>query len=469
MDSKYKKLFSNTIIFSIGTFSSKILVFLLVPFYVHFLSDAEYGVVDLITQTANLLIPLVSLGIASAVLRFGLDEASDKKAVFSTGVTAILLGFAVFLLTIPILNSIRIIGEYTLLLFVYVFVGCFRLLCTNFVRSLQYVRLYSFDGLLCTILVIGFNILFLMHLGLGIEGYVLATICSDLCSVIFLTVTGRLYRYLDFSRVRAYVYKPMLRYCLPLIPANVFWWVTHVSDRYMVTYMVGESTNGLYAIAYKIPTMITIVSTIFMEAWQLSAVVEKNDPELPKFFSSVLSYYQSFVFLCGSGCILFARVLIYLLTLGEPDYYVAWRYVPSLIIATCFSCFVTFLGSVYVVEKKSMTSFLTTLLGAVVNVILNLLLIPFFGANGAAVATASAYLAVYLVRAYNTRRMIPMDFSFGKTAVNTVLLIAQSAVMLLEVPCWWLFSGAIFAAVTVINLRSLVRALLQLVAKHRGR
>ena len=96
MDKKYKKLFSNTIIFSIGTFSSKILVFLLVPFYVQFLSDAEYGTVDLITQTANLLIPVVSMGIASAVLRFGLDKASDKKAVFSTGVAAILIGFAVF-------------------------------------------------------------------------------------------------------------------------------------------------------------------------------------------------------------------------------------------------------------------------------------------------------------------------------------------------------------------------------------
>lgn len=468
MDKKYKKLFSNTIIFSIGTFSSKILVFLLVPFYVHFLSDAEYGTVDLITQTANLLIPLVSLGIASAVLRFGLDEAADKKAVFSTGIAAILVGFTVFLLTIPIISSIRIIGTYTLLLFVYVFVGCFRLLCTNFVRAMQYVRLYSFDGILCTVLVIGFNILFLMKFGWGIEGYVLATICSDLCSVIFLTVMAKLHRFVDFSRVSSGIYKPMLRYCLPLIPANIFWWITHVSDRYMVTYILGESTNGLYAIAYKIPTMITIVSTIFMEAWQLSAVVEKNDPGLPKFFSNVLSYYQSFVFLCGSGCILFCKVLIYLLTFGQPSYYVSWRYVPSLIIATCFSCFVTFLGSVYVVEKKSVTPFLTTLLGAVVNIILNLTLIPLFGANGAAAATATAYLSVYLVRAYTTRKLIPIEFSFGKTAVNTVLLIAQMIITLLEIPYWYLVSGGIFLLIMVINLRSLFRAVMQLIAKRRG-
>ena len=123
MERKYKKLFSNTIIFSIGTFSSKILVFLLVPFYTYHLSEAEYGTVDLITQTANLLIPLVSLGIASAVLRFGLDNAYNKKAVFTAGVSAILFGFVVFLFFIPLLLKVKIINAYTLLLNIYILVG----------------------------------------------------------------------------------------------------------------------------------------------------------------------------------------------------------------------------------------------------------------------------------------------------------------------------------------------------------
>ena len=153
----------------------------------------------------------------------------------------------------------------------------------------------------------------------------------------------------------------------------------------------------------------------------------------------------------------------------QPDFYVSWRYVPALIIATCFSCFTTFVGSVYVVEKKSVTSLVTTAMGAVVNIVMNLALIPFFGANGAAAATASSYLFTYLVRAHTTRKLIPMKFGFGKTALNTVLLLTQTAITLLELPYWWLISGGIFAAIMVINLRSLVRALLQLIAKRRGR
>ena len=62
---KYKKLISNTVIFAIGTFSSKVLVFLLMPLYTRVLSDAEYGITDLIVQTGNLLLPLASLGIVN--------------------------------------------------------------------------------------------------------------------------------------------------------------------------------------------------------------------------------------------------------------------------------------------------------------------------------------------------------------------------------------------------------------------
>lgn len=467
MERKYKKLFSNTIIFSIGTFSSKILVFLLVPFYTHHLSEAEYGTVDLITQTANLLIPLVSLGIASAVLRFGLDNAYNKKAVFTAGVSAILFGFVVFLFFIPLLLKVKIINAYTLLLYIYVFVGCFRLLCTNFVRAL-YPRLYAFDGVLCTVLVIFFNILYLMAFKLGVVGYVLATICSDLCSVLFLIAIAGLTRFVDFSRVKAKVLFPMLRYALPLIPANIFWWITHVSDRYMVTYMIDESANGMYALAYKIPTMISIVSTIFIEAWQLSAVVEKNDPKLAKFFTDVFSSFQSLLFFGGSGCIMLCKVLIYLLSLGKPSYYIAWKYVPILVMATCFSCFVTFLGSVYIVEKKSVTSFVTTLLGAVTNILMNLLLVPKLGVNGAALATMISYITVYCVRGISTRRLIPMKFRSGKTLLNLALLGGQSAVMIYEIPYCYLISALIFLVVTVVNLRGVFHTVFHLLQKRKA-
>ncbi|MEG1869859.1 MAG: oligosaccharide flippase family protein, partial [Oscillospiraceae bacterium] len=99
---KYSKLLSNTFIFAIGTLSSKVLVFLLMPLYTRVLTSADYGVVDLIVQTSNLLIPIVSVGISNAVIRFGLDKSIRKSEVFSTGLLTVICGFSIFLLMIPL-------------------------------------------------------------------------------------------------------------------------------------------------------------------------------------------------------------------------------------------------------------------------------------------------------------------------------------------------------------------------------
>ena len=79
---KYKKLLSNTLIFGIGTFSSKVMVYLLMPLYTALLSKAEYSTADLITQAANLLMPLAAIGMYDGIFRFAIDAGDRKKEVF---------------------------------------------------------------------------------------------------------------------------------------------------------------------------------------------------------------------------------------------------------------------------------------------------------------------------------------------------------------------------------------------------
>lgn len=94
MKNKYQTLAGNTVKLGLGTFGSKLLVFLMVRFYTEFLTPADYGTADLITQTANLLIPLVSLGITDAVFRFVMDEAENAGGVFTAGACVIAAGCA---------------------------------------------------------------------------------------------------------------------------------------------------------------------------------------------------------------------------------------------------------------------------------------------------------------------------------------------------------------------------------------
>lgn len=343
---RYKQLFSNTVILAVGTFSSKLLVFVLMPLYTRVLTQDQYGIVDLLVQTGNFLIPLVSVGITNAVMRFGMDGETDKRSVFTTGLAAILIGFGIFVLCAPLMNMLTDIfpamkGNVT---YIYLFVLCsmLRSLCAQFVKAKQMVKLYALSGVLGTATTLLFDILFLVVFKWGVTGYIMAMICSDLLSLLFLFINARLHRYIRLSYLKRDEVSNMLRYALPMIPTNAFWWITDLSDRYILTYFKGEGANGLYAVSYKTPTIMILLVGIFMDAWQISILTETSRLARQKFFARVFSMYQSVVFVSASGLIVFAKVITKILV--SSGFYDSWQYIPMLILATCFSCFVTFFG-----------------------------------------------------------------------------------------------------------------------------
>ena len=148
---KYNTLISNTLLFAISNFSSKLLSVIVQPYLSYALGDtAVMGVTKLASQCANLLIPLVSLGMSFAVIRFGLDKGVSKTQVFTNGFVSILAGFLILLLCSPLLRFLPGVNGYLMLLCAYVLVSCLRTLCTQFVRSRMLNRLVAIDGILCT-------------------------------------------------------------------------------------------------------------------------------------------------------------------------------------------------------------------------------------------------------------------------------------------------------------------------------
>lgn len=465
---KYKRLLSNTVIIAIGTFSSKVLVFLLMPLYTRVLTNAEYGDSDLILQTGNLLLPLVTMGMIEGVVRFGLDRRVRKTDVFSTGVGCTLIGFLVLLVFEPLITRIDFISPYTLLIYVFVLCSSLRTLSAQFVRATGNVRLYAVNGILSTAFTIGFNVLFLVGLKMGVRGYLLAIICADALSTIFLFWRAKLYRYVRFRGLRLYTTGSMLRYSIPMIPTTLLWWITNVSDRYIVTYMSGSDANGLYAVAYKIPSIIVLVCTIFLDAWQISAVTEEQ--ARARFFTKVFRSYTALVFLVSSVVILFCKIIIRILV--SPEFYEAWKYVPFLILATVFNCLVSFLGSVYMVEKKSVRSLMTAAAGAALNIGLNFLLIPKYGPNGAGFATFLSYFLVYLLRARDATKFVKIRWSHLKMMVNSALITAQCFVVVMEVQNWLVYEIALVGLIVIINVKEVlqnVQKILSSTLKRRQR
>lgn len=453
---KYEKLAKNTAIFAVGTFGSKILSFIMVFFYSRAMQTAEFGMLDIIINSGSLMIPIAMLGITNAVIRFGLDDDYNNKDVITSAFAAIGLGFSVLLLACPFIMLIDDLKQYIVLLYAHVLMSAFRHVCSFFVRADKRMTLYAADGVFSTFMTCLLTIIFLIPLRMGIVGYMLAIILADFCSVIFLCSFGKVFPRISFKGFNKNLCAKMIRFALPLMPTSLLWWVVNVSDRYFVKFMISDSANGLYAAAYKVPTILTLVSAIFLDAWQISAVSENKSKEKDEFYSSVFRSFQGGIFMVGAFLIIFAKLITKIL-LAE-SYYLSWQYIPTLIFATVFSCFVVFLGNIYLAESKNVATLTTTIAGAVLNLILNYFLIPVFGANGAAIATLVSYFIVFLLRALDLKYRVKskVNFCFFKVLINSIFMIVQTAIMIAEPKNWLIFELGIILITIVFNINVLL-------------
>ena len=452
---KYKKLVSNTAILSVGTLASKILVYLLLPLYTDCLSPSEYSTADLISQTANLLLPLLAVGMVDGIFRFAIDSEGEdgRERVFCVSTVMVALGSAVALALIPLLELTGFFTGYSWLIPLYVIASIFHLSAAHFLRGSGKTKLFSLQGILCTALTIAFNLLFLLVFDMGVTGYVLSVVISDAIMTVFLYAKERLWKYLRPSRFDKDILRKMIKYSVPMIPTTVFWWITNVADRYMIAYFIGDEVNGLYAVAFKVPTLLILVSGIFSEAWQYSAVTDGSGEDKAHFFSRVFDSFQSIVFFVASFLILAAKFFTNVLL--ADTYAEAWRFMPLLVAATVFSSLVTFMSSVYVKHKRSVNSFVTAMIGAVSNLILNFILIPSYGAQGAAIATLACYVIVYVIRVFDTRRYERFNTKNVTMLINSLLMGIQCAAMLFEVKYWYICGAVCLVVIGIVNFKAL--------------
>lgn len=465
---KYTTLVSNTFLISIGTFGSKLLTFFMVRFYTEVLTPSDYGTADLIMQGANLLFPVISMGIVEGVFRFALGNPKKRKNIFSAGVWVITGGSAVLAAVTGLTWSADLFDDVLWLMAIYTIASCYHSLCAQFIRAQGKMALYAGQGILNTVLVIGLNILFLLVFKWGIIGYVLSTAVADILCSGFLVFKEKLWQYLTVKPGKGLL-THMLRYSVPLIPTTIFWWITSVSDRYMITAFLGSDANGIYAVAAKIPTLLTLMATIFLEAWQFSAIAESagERKEHIRFYSKIWKIFMSAMFLAGGVVIALSQWEIRVLSADE--YYSAWQYIPLLSAAMIFSSFVTFAGSIYVVEKKSLLSFGTSMAGAAVNILLNLILIPTeLGIQGAVIATFSSYFLVFLIRSKNARKLLPFRLYSQRLTVNCMIMAIQIIWLVGELPGWQLVQLIAVGAFLAIDGKYLVSIFSSLKSMYKG-
>jgi O-antigen/teichoic acid export membrane protein len=458
VNTKYKKLAVNTAVFAVGSFGAKFLSFFLVRLYTGVMSESDFGQADLLQQTINILYPLVTLACADAVIRYGIDKAYDNSKVLTSALIVTLSGLFVFALLTPVLNTIDEFYGLTFLAYASSMFSCFRHIAGSFCRAQGNVKLFAADGIFATLTIVLFNVLFLVVLDMGVTGYILSLVCSDFLSTVFLTIGGKIPKFLDFSKVTRKFLREMIKYSLPLVPAYLLWWITATSDRWFILEITGPEANGIYSAAYKIPGLLVVMTTLFFQAWQMSAIENKDDKGLTDFFGKIYNNYSSILFIAAAGLIMICRPANIILLDSSPEkgFDAAYRFTAVLIIATVFQCFCQFLSSVYNVKNKNVNSMLTSALAAGANLILNAVLIPPLGALGAAIATLASYGLCFISRIIDCTRLIKFPTHNIRFIVNTLLVTFACFALYVNLSgVGWVYTVAVFIAVCLINLKAL--------------
>ncbi len=468
MDRK-KYLAKNTALFALNSIGTKLIIFLLVPVYTKALATSEFGVADLVTTLSSIVVPIITLNIHEAVMRFSLDEDADHNRIISIGISVILLSAVFGLAIIPISKIWDLLSPYSVYFYLYCVTHGIYNICAAVLRGKELLVPFAICNILVTFTGAVLNIVFLVYCGLGVKGYFLGFILSYVVGCVYSVIKSKLYKVFAHFRFDRWLAKKMCTYSVVLIPNSLMWWIMNASDRLMVISMIGAAANGIYGVAYKIPSAISTMSVVFNQAWSYSAIHEEKSEDKNAFNEKMYNYLFEFQLVITAALMLIIKPLMKVYV--AADYYSAWRYTPPLLFGYFFMSLGTFFSTQYTVRKDSKGFLFSGTIGAAVNVVLNLLLIPKYGPLGAAVATAAAYISVFAYRVRDTKKYFSIKWISLKKVISVLVLLFMGIGNYLEFDHAWVILLVLFLAAVLLAKQSFIyilKSLRAVIKKARG-
>ena len=299
-ENRKKYLIKNTAILAIGNIATKLISFFLVPLYTNVLTTEQYGIIDLLYTVCTVAYPIITLNISEAVLRFSMDKDANNNKIMSIANIIIVFSIIIGLLSFPVINLFDNYRQYSLLFYLYLItLGVSQILLCNLKGKEQLIE-YSIGNFIHMLLIGLLNILFLLVFKMGITGYFWAYIISNIIVSLYAAIKGNVKDSIFAFSFDKKLFIEMTKYSVVLIPNSFMWWIMNASDRVMVTNILGAQANGIYAVSYKLPSMLTVITSIFTSAWIYSAVNEKDSSDKNEYTSSVFSLLVSVVILIYS-------------------------------------------------------------------------------------------------------------------------------------------------------------------------
>ena len=421
-----RELLANTMVFGFGTILSKLIFIILLPVYTTYLTASEYGAGELVMNCLNFIFPLTSLSILSALLRFGMDKKKDLNKVLQSTLYVILIGFFVAAALITTIQFNSSINEWKGYLIILLFSYSLNQILSVMSKAVDKTIICAVGGILGAFILLISSIVFVVCLKRGTAGYLESQIVSFFVSFCYLFHALKISKYLTFSRPDKSLLKEMVLFSVPLVFNAIAWGISNFFDRFIIEQYNSTNEVGLYSIASKIPTALGTLGAIFMNAWVLSSIksYQESEEQNSYFISSVFSKFHG-TMLCGASIlILLTNLIMSLFTNGS--YFESWKYVPLLVCAAVFSNVGNFFAAIYTAAMKNKSIMTTTIIGAVINIVLNLLLIPRYSIQGAVIATMASHAVIAIYRQLTVQQFCQLKINHFISITSLFLLVIES-------------------------------------------
>lgn len=421
-----KLLIKNTVILAIGALVPKFIALITLPIVTSALSTDEYGIYDMVLTVASIFIPVATLQIQQASFRFLINSEGEKKKAYisSTGVFLLITMGAVAIIGFISLVILKIEPFLAIGICLMMFFEACYIVLGQILRGVGKTSKYTIGIILYAVLNLLFIFVFIVWIKASLYGIIYSMLGSYMITSAYMVVQPEIRKNLSFRAFSLEALKDMLGFSAPIVPSSISLWIVNLSDRLVVTAFLGVGMNGIYSIANKIPQLYSTGYNIFNMAWTESAARASDDSDAKEYYSKM--FEMLFDFLIGLMLCLIAVTPLLFSILIDAKYSEAYFQMPILFFGVFFNSLVSFYGSIYIALKNTKNVATTSVIGAVINLIINLCFVKVIGLYAASISTVISYVIITIFRGIDLNKMIKIKYQRHKIILGLSLLVIAS-------------------------------------------
>lgn len=365
-----KKFIKTSIIYLIGNVLSKLIAFVLIPIYTTYISPNIYGEFDLMNSLISLVAPLIFFQVWDGLFRFVYDYEDIKEKYF-----VVTNSFNIFIFGIILYEIIFIIASRFINIPGNVFVNIYGIsyasqyLFGTIARTFKQNKLYMISGVVNTLVNLLLNIILIVVLKkANINSLFLSIILGNFVQCLIIFIKLDIIKYTNLKNVDFQLIKKMIKFSMPIAVSTISYWLLTGYTKVFISKNFGYSSNGIFAMGSKIASFILVIVSVMQMAWHESSFEVANNKDKKEYYQKGLNSFLIILLYSTISIILLLKVIFPIIIKGE--YYESIKIMPIILIYTAINAFSGFASSQFLAEKDSKIPLYTTLISALINILL---------------------------------------------------------------------------------------------------